>query len=344
MALEHIPLRQVTGTYLRPDGIKPSKGTVRFRPSHVLTVASDDLFVVPDPSVSVRLDAAGSFTVTLPVTVDPDWVPQGWVWVVEQTINGKPLPDGYLTLQSGTGAVDLSDAMVFETQTAAYPPGAFLPPGGATGYVLTKKTSADYNAEWRVPTGGGGGGGGGAVNFDDLLDVDLGGVTIGDTVQFNGSAWVPAVAGTADLVNNKSAITEFTDSTNDRFMGFDIDDDGTNTLNWPDRLQFRLETAPNSGVFARTGGFNEYGEARADAGRINTVASRVHGHASGSTGDIFQVRNMRGGSVDMLAVSTSAVKCQVPLTAPNLPPAILTLPVGTPVPGGTPAGTVIVRY
>lgn len=160
MALEDIPLRQVTGTYLRPDGIKAAKGTVRFRPSSVLAVASDDLFVVPDPSVSVRLDYQGKFTVTLPVTVDPDWIPQGWVWVVQQTISGKTLPDGFLTLSPGAGAVDLSDAMVFETQTATYPPGAFLPPGGTAGQVLTKQTSSDYAAGWSDSVGGGGGGGG----------------------------------------------------------------------------------------------------------------------------------------------------------------------------------------
>jgi hypothetical protein len=151
-------------------------------------------------------------------------------------------------------------------------------------------------------------------------------------------------APTASLVNDKAVTSEFDDSTNERFMEFVIHDDGTNTLNWPDRLQFRIESAANSGVFTRTGGFNEYGELRSDAARINTVAARVHGHQDGSTGDIFQVRNVRGGAVDMLAVSTSAVKCQVPVTAPNLPPAVLTLQVGEPVPAGTPAGAVIVRY
>ncbi len=150
--------------------------------------------------------------------------------------------------------------------------------------------------------------------------------------------------GGASLVNNKSVVSEFDDPTNERFMEFSIHDDGTNTLNWPDRLQFRIESAANSGVFTRTGGFNEYGEMRSDAARINTVAARVHGHQDGSTGDIFQVRNVRGGSVDMLAVSLDEVKCQVPVSAPNLPPAVLTLQVGAPVPPGTPAGAVIVRY
>lgn len=150
--------------------------------------------------------------------------------------------------------------------------------------------------------------------------------------------------GSASLVNDKAAVSDFDDSTNERFMEFQIHDDGSDTLNWPDRLQFRVESAPNSGLFTRTGGFNEYGEARSDAARINTVASRVHGHQDGSTGDIFQVRNTRGGTTDMLAVSLAAVKCQVPMTAPNLPPAVLTLQVGEPVPVGTPAGAVIVRY
>ena len=35
-----------------------------------------------------------------------------------------------------------------------------LPPGGATGYVLTKLSGADDDADWAAPTGGGGGGSG----------------------------------------------------------------------------------------------------------------------------------------------------------------------------------------
>lgn len=52
------------------------------------------------------------------------------------------------------------------TITAAGGGAAGIPAGGASGQVLTKASSTDYDAEWVTPTGGGGGGGGGGGRVD----------------------------------------------------------------------------------------------------------------------------------------------------------------------------------
>lgn len=55
----------------------------------------------------------------------------------------------------GKVSVSVKDAVVVEKDV----PGVGVPPGGASGQVLTKLSGADYDAGWRTPTGGGAGSG-----------------------------------------------------------------------------------------------------------------------------------------------------------------------------------------
>ena len=74
--------------------------------------------------------------------------------------NNKPLsPQGYLI-----GMLPVPDNPFWGDLPEG---GHGLPPGGATGQVLTKKSSADYDADWEDPQGGGGTG----TNYQFSVDA-----------------------------------------------------------------------------------------------------------------------------------------------------------------------------
>lgn len=58
------------------------------------------------------------------------------------------------------------------------PPGVGVPPGGATGQVLTKASGADYDTEWRNQTGGSGGGSGTVQSVNNVLPDAAGNVQL----------------------------------------------------------------------------------------------------------------------------------------------------------------------
>lgn len=130
----------------------------------------------------------------------------------------------------------------------------------------------------------------------------------------NGS-WAVVLGGGGSPTNNNVTIT---DSDATYLTRTDIQDDGTDTATWPNRFDFWFEQGQGSGTFYPTGWFNEFGEIRAASATASTVAMRAHGHqGDDSTGDIFQVRNERGGSVNMLRVARTEAEFQVPLTVPS---------------------------
>lgn len=93
-----------------------------------------------------------------------------------------------------------------------------------------------------------------------------------------------------------------------QFIRVDIPDDASPTSGWPDRyVNFFNGT--------RTGYFNEYGEVRARPAKTNTVAIRAMAHASGTTGDIFQVAHNSSGGQVYLGVGQSTASLTVPMTS-----------------------------
>lgn len=111
----------------------------------------------------------------------------------------------------------------------------------------------------------------------------------------------------------------------------------------PDALAFYYGGAGGAGG-TRSGSFNEYGELRARPANTSNVAFRALAHASGSSGNIFEVTDS-GATTQYLRVSSSAAATSVPLsvtgavtatgavTGSNLPPSISS---GTSLP--SPAG------
>lgn len=99
----------VTGTYVDFNG-NAADGSVTFTPpaGTFLKATDVDVMIVPKPVVAA-LDPAGAFTVTLPVTDDPDVVPQ-FTYAVTENVTGLrrtynvAIPSSLLP-----GPVDLSD-------------------------------------------------------------------------------------------------------------------------------------------------------------------------------------------------------------------------------------------
>jgi hypothetical protein len=91
-----------------------------------------------------------------------------------------------------------------------------------------------------------------------------------------------------------------------------------------------------------TGYFNEYGELRAVPGKTNTVPLRIFTKAipgdPAHTVNMFEVMDDRNTRTLLMGVDSLGN-----ITAPNIGAKVLVLAAGAPVPGGTPAGTVIIR-
>lgn len=88
------------GEFVRGDGA-PAVGRVEFAPSTNVGNATDDLLMPPGP-VTVILDDAGEFSVTLYRTDDPDWTPSGWLWEVTERIAGTEARTYSIELASAT--------------------------------------------------------------------------------------------------------------------------------------------------------------------------------------------------------------------------------------------------
>lgn len=101
-----------------------------------------------------------------------------------------------------------------------------------------------------------------------------------------------------------------------QLLRVEIQDDGSSTATWPDRLAFFYVEEDSDEI--RTGYFNEYGELRARAAKLNTVALRAMAHPDNVSTDIFQVTNDLQ-TVTYLGVSKVVAALTVPVTAPNIP-------------------------
>lgn len=76
----------VLGTFLTPEG-EPSTGTVSFTPSSWLLNSGANI-AIPNSTVTKTLGTAGNFSVTLPITDDPDLSPGGWIYTVSEVVDG----------------------------------------------------------------------------------------------------------------------------------------------------------------------------------------------------------------------------------------------------------------
>lgn len=78
---------RVWGKFVYLDGT-PASGSIKFTGKGTAAVsAAYDTIILP-ATITVALDATGSFEVNLPATDDPDITPNGWTYTVEEKFNG----------------------------------------------------------------------------------------------------------------------------------------------------------------------------------------------------------------------------------------------------------------
>jgi hypothetical protein len=68
-----------------------ASGTVRFTSAVALLGASDNSIIPPLDITASLDDGSGEFTVSLPATNDPDWVPTDWTYAVHATIGAATI-------------------------------------------------------------------------------------------------------------------------------------------------------------------------------------------------------------------------------------------------------------
>lgn len=79
--------RVVTGTYAKIDGT-PNSGYVEFTPTS--DILKQGTAIIHLSTVTAYLDSNGTFQCELAVTDDTTWIPNGWVWSIEEKItNGR---------------------------------------------------------------------------------------------------------------------------------------------------------------------------------------------------------------------------------------------------------------
>lgn len=76
----------VTGQFIKNDGT-PQAGSVTFTTTQLLQSGVEDLFITPG-TYSATLDGTGAFSLDLPATNDPDWVPQGYTYQLDIVLQG----------------------------------------------------------------------------------------------------------------------------------------------------------------------------------------------------------------------------------------------------------------
>ena len=114
----NVTLTTVEGTFVDFRGI-PIAGQVKFTLDAVLRNAIADQIIIPS-TITVTLDATGSFSVQLPVTDDPDIAPEGFKYTLEESFAGGRTYEIGFSLSDVT-AIPATYALVasnFSTYTA----------------------------------------------------------------------------------------------------------------------------------------------------------------------------------------------------------------------------------
>lgn len=97
----------VSGTYVDLQGTAIA-GQVKFTPRSVLIDSAFDQIIIPN-TITVTLDANGSFSVALPATDDPDITPTGFTYRVEESFSGGRQYDISIPRLSAGSAINLAD-------------------------------------------------------------------------------------------------------------------------------------------------------------------------------------------------------------------------------------------
>ena len=132
----------------------------------------------------------------------------------------------------------------------------------------------------------------------------------------------------------------------DVVVDYTIQDDGSPTGSWPNRLTFKYQ--PDGGSAVLVSWFNEYGEFRVQPAKSNTVAFRIFGQEDNATthsGDLLQICDNRVNRGVVFAVDQSGnvtIAGDVTLTTINGKTYYPIYPPGTTPSGADPDGLVVV--
>lgn len=99
----------VSGTYVDLQGVAIA-GQVKFTPRSVLIDSAFDQIIIPN-TITVTLDANGSFSVALPATDDSDITPTGFTYRVEESFSGGRQYDIAIPSSSAGAAINLADVI-----------------------------------------------------------------------------------------------------------------------------------------------------------------------------------------------------------------------------------------
>jgi hypothetical protein len=136
----------LTGTYLDGSGT-PACGTVTFVPSVPLTDPADFEIVLQVP-VTVMVNSAGQFSVSLYATDNADLQPAGWTWQVTENFAGLLTATWSFFLPRADGSVQ--DISSLAPVAEAVPAVAYLPESGGT---MSGTLTLDGSPPLRLPSG-----------------------------------------------------------------------------------------------------------------------------------------------------------------------------------------------
>lgn len=103
----------VGGQYVDVAG-NPIAGQIRFTPRAVLIDGVANQIVIPN-TITVDLDATGTFTVVLPATNDADLAPVNWTYTVEEAFSGGRTFD--IQLAASPASQNLADKVPVVSST-----------------------------------------------------------------------------------------------------------------------------------------------------------------------------------------------------------------------------------
>lgn len=160
-----LSLVTLSGTFIKALSTAPAPATGEVTiTSPVWLQGPADNQIIEPVNVTIPLDETGSFSIALPPTDDPDWIPSGWTYKISIKADGKTL-NATLALPAASPEVNLADVL---SQVVVPTPGiSFIP--------LTQKAQAggvaSLGLDGKVPsTQLPAGSVGGSISWDDVED------------------------------------------------------------------------------------------------------------------------------------------------------------------------------
>lgn len=141
--------------------------------------------------------------------------------------------------------------------------------------------------------------------------------------DLDGTADAPTVPGLATKLDTKNNTVALVNLLVDLLASVTINDDGTDSGSWPNRLEFLFHSGTDT---HRTGYFNEYGELRVAPAKTTTVPLRVFTRETTAqpahSANCFELMDDRGTRTVLMSIDSVGN-----VRAPNLPGRVTTASV-----------------